>query len=128
MMQYKSNKTWIIEFDEGFDDSSLFNQCLQIEGSNAVISDSCSNEKVEVTLSAVLRTHWLPTCESKNSVCTFLTKNVSNLNVLSIEKEFYKEEELKNVSNGILRIKVKYRLESHETLLSLIGINFISGH
>ena len=117
---------WFVQFHETFD-------CESIIGGNITINNSCfgiknANERpnqidTEVTLKAMLRVHWLPLNFSPKKVESFLKDSFVNskIEIKSIDREKYLDE-MKDIENGNLRIKIEYPIEENQRVIDLIGV------
>ena len=128
IMQFRSNKIWIIAFEEAFSCSSLLGKSISILGCQGKIEDANSIETREVFLTGVLRVHWLPLLLDQIEISKFLKSQIP-LEIICLEKEKCKEEGMEFIENGIVRIKIKYKLEDHEKLLKdIIGIQNVANN
>ena len=126
MMQYKSNKVWIIQFNKEFNIEDIIGNEIQINNTKSTIQNACSPENRDVYLIGVLRIHWFPTNLEHNEVVKHLKKGIKNVEIITKEIEYYKDPEQKHMSNGIIRLKIKYSIDDHYSVLALLGINEIA--
>ena len=109
-----------------YDLDSLIGKTLKIKDQDVKIKSACSTDHRKVFLAGVLRIHWFPTIVSQCNLKKRLQE--AGLEILSVDNEYYKDDELKHISNGILRIKIKYALSRHRSLLDLLGIQEVVGN
>ena len=79
-------------------------------------------------LIGVLRVHWFPINFHASKIEDHLKSVISKIEILFREVEHFKDAEMRHVSNGINRIKIKYPIESHESVLNMTEINDIDNN
>jgi hypothetical protein len=126
MMQYKSNKVWIIQFKKEFNIDNIIGNEIKINNTKSTIQNACSPDNGYVYLIGVLRIHWFPTNLEQNEVEKHLKNGIKSVEIISNEMEYYKDPEQKHMSNGIIRLKIKYSIDEHNSVLALLGINEIA--
>jgi hypothetical protein len=121
--QYENSKTFIVKFKDQTDDLIIKNiindkkdETLRIVDPNEI------SHNINVSIKAVLRFHWLPHDMNKEKIKEYLTKNIK---VGDVSKEKFKEPDMAQIENGVIRIKIEYDITYHNTFLELIGLKKI---
>ena len=127
-MQFKSNKVLIVAFNDNFASSRLYNQSILISNIECKMVNAIASDNREVFLTAVFRVHWYPTNISSSTLASYIKDSIKTATILDQTNEKYKDEDINFIENGIIRFKVKYKLEHHESVLRLIGISECSGN
>ena len=130
IIQVKSVKLWEVELNENDASVKSFLNELKskkesFEGLNFLISGPSDGKNEKVTLTAVLRVFWYPTNGNLEALGEHIAKFADGVKILDIQRETYKDEALKNIKNGIVRIKISYDYESHKKLLNNIGLSSV---
>ena len=128
--QYRNSKTWMINVKENTFEG-LIGRSLEIDGQPVTLEDANSNEYLDrsyldkpVTATAIFRLDWLPhTLNDSEIKGFFYHQEIDSFEILNIEREFYKEEDMKKIENGVRRIKFKYDILDHNLILNLIGVH-----
>jgi hypothetical protein len=116
--------------------TSLFNQKLKIDGHSYTIRDaskpepeSIDVEKQVVTMTALLRFHWLAPDIESNQIREYIRASLRGceFEIASVSKEFFAEECMKHLENGITRVAIRYNIDHHQSFLDIIGIHCIDG-
>ena len=125
MMQYKSNKVWIIQFKKEYNIENIIGKNISISNTKSTIQNACSPDNRSVYLIGVLKIHWFPTGLENSEVEKYVKSRIKNVEIISKELEYYKEDERKHMSNGFIRLKIKYSIDEHNSVLALSGKNKI---
>ena len=125
LMQYKSNKIWIIQFNKNFDIQTIVGKDVLISNTKCTIHNASELDKRSVYLIDVLRVHWFPINFHASKIEDHLKSGISKIEILFRQAEHFKDAEMRHVSNRINRIKIKYPIESHESVLNMTEINDI---
>ena len=128
LMQFRSNKSWVIEFIDEFDISSFINKEIKLFGNNYKLRNANEEDSRNVELTAVLRIYWLPTHVDTKQVNRFISDSIDDVKIESEEFEKYQDAELCHMQNGIRRLKIKLPLSYFQSLVDLIGTHNIIGH
>ena len=124
IMQYKSNRTWVIEFYQTFNAELIVNRTISINNEKIKILSMKDDRPTVTNLTAILRIHWFPLQESRELIKNFLSQKIDSIQILDTINEQYRDE-MEGIDNGIIRLKIKYNIEQQENILNLIGINRI---
>ena len=123
LAQYGSSKTWVVGFNEGVSIENIVDKEIEINEKKVMIHNANHIDK-KVSITAVLRVLWLPNNMTELQVNKHI-KEMVECEVLNLEKERYRDEEMSHIENGVFKAKIKYGIIHHERLLSQIGINKI---
>lgn len=135
VQQYLSTKIWLIKFtDDKFYDIYK-DKSISIDGVNHKLIDANEtsqkeNDKMKVTLTGVIRLHWLPPNFSLDKINNHLLNEfgATNATILSTIEEKVPLEGMNHIKNGVKRIKIKYDINLHTKIINLIGIHYVCGH
>ena len=69
---------------------------------------------------AFFRVHWLPIDYYEKNIQEFLVQKAPYMKVMEIKKETLLAD--KGVLNGIIKIKIEYKVEDHSRVLDFAGL------
>lgn len=123
MSQFNSSNNWIIAFNEIFVASKLFGLSLNIKGKFYKLFDA--NEDLSPFKTQQFRLHWLPYGFDMNKIKSFITNFSKSIQVIAIDEEYCRDEEMKHVKTGNIRLKIRF-LKTDEIKIST-GVHKIDG-
>ena len=104
--QFQSNNTWMIAFNEDVKAENFFGFSINIRDKEFKLSDP--NESLNPYRYQQFRLHWLPYGFEKIRIKQFLEQQAKKLEIISIEEEYCREEEMAHIKNGNFRIKLRF--------------------
>ena len=131
--QSSSAKKWEIKFTNSAAFEAACKKVINIGGTeykltDANLADEASAYKsystAPFTMTTFFRIHWLPVRFEIKKVEEFL-KEFSFLEILSIDYEKWSSSPL---LNGVIKVKVKYEVESHQDFLDFAGLQNIDDY
>ena len=132
IVQTKSIRRWNVTLKENTPD--LVNFMSNFRGQKSILDGiefttfgpGNAQENINITLTAVLRVFWYEHSGSWSFLKDHISTFANNVKILELIEETYKEE-MKNIKNGVVRIKINYDYASHTKLLSNVGISKLGG-
>lgn len=114
-------KEFILKFKDGKNEAkNLIGKYLTLN-ENKLYLLSTEAEEIAFTLKAVFRLHWLPPDQDKKEIKEKFEQN--RIVVDDITEEYFREEKMKTLKNGVYRIKCTYKLDHHDEIVkSFIGL------
>jgi hypothetical protein len=121
--QLKKKFDWLIGFDKAYDANQLIGKKLSCEKYSLDILDPNATSEF---YSCTLRVHFLPPIISSDSISRYIRSQI-NIEAIEIERERYRAEELSNIENGILRIKLRTKRQEKTKIDTILGKKVIKG-
>jgi uncharacterized protein YjbI with pentapeptide repeats len=115
--QHTKRSNWIVMINREFDASFLFGKKLSYDKYTLDIQDPNVSRNLYV---CTLRLHWLSPDTTIDEITRFIRANV-HLEDIYVDRERYRGEELKDVENGVYRVKIKTTKLERERVDRLIG-------
>jgi hypothetical protein len=121
-----SKKVWFVEFKNESDFKKIENKQIEISNQMYDCLDANSRKNISISLSGVLRFHWLPPFFRAEEVERFLAQKFQNknINIEKVSKETFKGE-MEGIENGKIRAKITFPLEEINTIMNLVGATTI---
>ena len=121
--QQPSNNEWLLSFEKSFNVQQLFNKVFTIRNWTARICDP----NVDESSLSTLRLIWLPPGFDLTHVRGFLIsqKGIREKDIISISHEKCRDEGLKHLVSGIIRVRLSN--QSRSSTESFLGFNRIRG-
>ena len=121
--QVNNNSTWFISFNNEFESKELFGQTIEIQSEAFIIEDPFQEHNP--TISIGFRVMWLPHNFELNKVKQHFSSNF--VEQIFVEEECCREEELRHIKNGHIRVKITIKKKDALHYDSYTGINQING-
>ena len=115
----------MIAFDDSIKAENFFGLPISIRDKELKLSDP--NETLNPFRYLQIRLHWLPYGFEKEKIKQFLVKQGKTIEIISIEEEYCREEEMTHIQNGNFRIKLRYPKKDDDKMLFTSGLHKIDG-
>lgn len=118
------SRTWCIKFNENTNAEKFYGQSFQIQVKeqerNAVLF--LLNPNVPEMSSVTFRVHWVPELTSDNDVIDLvMNKCPQGCQFVEIVSEFYEDEKISHLRNGVRKVKINVPKKLKTSLLSIVG-------
>lgn len=123
--QFQSNNNWMIAFNEEINAENFFGLPILIRDKELKLSDP--NESPNPFRYQQFRLHWLPYGFEKEKIRQFILKQGKTSEIISIEEEYCREEEMTHIKNGNFRIKLRYPKKDEDKTSFITGLHKIDG-
>ena len=115
----------MIAFNEEIKAVNFYGLPINIREKKLILSDP--NESLNPFRYQQFRLHWLPYGFEKERIKKFIRKQGKTSEVISIEEEYCRKEEMTHIKNDNFRIKLRYPKKDEDKMSLTTGLYKIDG-